>query len=78
MMLSNELQLALNAAWPWLLDLFGGRQSARSLHFLCAAGLVAFFVVHIVMVVLAGPLNELRSILTGWYRIDPETKGDRS
>ncbi|MFX8393245.1 cytochrome b/b6 domain-containing protein, partial [Acinetobacter baumannii] len=29
---------ALDAAWPWLPDLFGGRQSARSIHFLCAAG----------------------------------------
>lgn len=59
----------INAAAPWLLDLFGGRQSARSLHALCAAGLVAFFLVHIAMVVLAGPLNEVRSMVTGWYRV---------
>lgn len=65
---------AMDAAWPWLLDLLGGRQSARSLHFLCAAGLVAFFVVHIAMVVLAGPFNELRSMLSGWYRLPPERK----
>jgi thiosulfate reductase cytochrome b subunit len=32
--------------------------------------LVGFFVIHILMVVLAGPLNELRSIVTGWYRAD--------
>ena len=31
----------MDAAWPWLLDLFGGRQSARSIHFICAALLVA-------------------------------------
>lgn len=62
----------IDAAWPWLLDLFGGRQSARSLHFLCAMGLVAFIVVHLLMVVLAGPLNELRSIVTGWYRLPRE------
>ena len=59
----------MNAALPWLLDIFGGRQSARSLHFLCAGGLVAFFVVHIAMVVLAGPINEVRSMLTGNYRL---------
>ena len=59
----------MNAAWPWLLDIFGGRQSARSLHFLCMAGLVAFFVVHIAMVVLAGPINEVRSMLSGNYRL---------
>ncbi len=60
---------ALNAAMPWLLDLFGGRQSARSLHFLAAWGLVAFLVVHIAMVLLAGPINEVRSMITGWYRL---------
>jgi thiosulfate reductase cytochrome b subunit len=59
----------LNAGAPWLLDLFGGRQSARSLHFLAAAGLVAFFFVHIAMVLLAGPLNQVRSMITGWYRL---------
>ena len=62
----------LNAAFGWMLDLFGGRQSARSLHFLAAAGLVAFFVVHIVMVVLAGPVNELRSMITGRWVIEGE------
>ncbi|MGZ8361939.1 MAG: cytochrome b/b6 domain-containing protein, partial [Allosphingosinicella sp.] len=60
---------ALNAAWPWLLDLFGGRQSARSIHFLCALLLVLFVLVHLVMVVLAGPVNEIRAMITGWYRV---------
>jgi Ni/Fe-hydrogenase b-type cytochrome subunit len=64
----------MDAAWPWLLDLFGGRQSARSIHFICASLLVAFIVVHLLMVILAGPLNELRSIITGWYRL-PKEKG---
>ncbi|MBW8784274.1 MAG: cytochrome b/b6 domain-containing protein [Novosphingobium sp.] len=62
----------LDAAFPGLLTIFGGRQSARSLHFLAAFGLVAFFVVHIVMVVLAGPLNEVRAMVTGWYRLPKE------
>ena len=56
----------------WLLDVFGGRQSARTLHFLAMVLLVLFFLVHVLMVLLAGPLNEMRSILTGRYRIDPE------
>lgn len=63
---------ALNAAFPVLLDLFGGRQSARSIHFLCASGLAAFIAVHLLMVLLAGPLNELRSMVTGWYRLPQE------
>ncbi len=62
----------LNAAFGWTLDLFGGRQSARSLHFLAAAGLVAFFVVHIAMVILAGPVNEVRSMVTGRWKIEGE------
>ncbi|WP_419825169.1 cytochrome b/b6 domain-containing protein [Sphingomonas sp.] len=62
----------IDAAWPWLLDLFGGRQSARSIHFICAALLFGFILVHLLMVVLAGPLNELRSIVTGWYRLPEE------
>jgi thiosulfate reductase cytochrome b subunit len=64
----------MDSAWPWLLDLFGGRQSARSIHFIAAALLVAFFLVHIVMVVLAGPFNEIRSMITGRYRLPRERK----
>ena len=60
---------SVNAAAPWLSDILGGRQSARTLHFVAAFALVMFFIVHIVMVVLAGPLNELRSIITGWFVI---------
>jgi thiosulfate reductase cytochrome b subunit len=60
---------AIDAAWPLLVDLFGGRQSARSVHFIAAAGLVLFTAVHIVMVLLAGPLNEVRSMITGGYRL---------
>jgi len=62
----------MNAAWPWLLDVFGGRQSARSIHFITAWALVAFFLVHIAMVLLAGPINEVRSMVTGWFRLPPE------
>ncbi|WP_029041851.1 cytochrome b/b6 domain-containing protein [Cucumibacter marinus] len=58
----------MDAAWPWLLDIFGGRQTARTIHFITMALLVLFFIVHIAMVILAGPLNEMRSMITGWYR----------
>lgn len=62
----------INAGAPWLLDLFGGRQSARSIHFIAAWALVAFFLVHILMVLLAGPVNEVRAMVTGWFRLPPE------
>ncbi len=60
---------AMNAAWPWLVELFGGRQSARSIHFICAGGIVVFIVVHLLLVVLAGPINEMRSMITGWFKV---------
>jgi thiosulfate reductase cytochrome b subunit len=61
----------MNAAWPWLLELFGGRQTARTLHFVAMLLLLTFFTIHILMVLAAGPLNELRSMITGWYRTSP-------
>ena len=49
----------------WLIELLGGRQSVRSLHFICAWGLFAFFVVHVLLVVLSGPIGQLRAMITG-------------
>ena len=60
----------VTAALPWLPELFGGRQTARTIHFLTMVALIGFFAVHMAMILLAGPLNEMRSILTGWYRTD--------
>ena len=62
----------LDAAFPGLLDLFGGRQSARSIHFITASLIVLFFFVHIVMVVLSGTWNNVRSMITGRYAIEVE------
>jgi Ni/Fe-hydrogenase b-type cytochrome subunit len=59
----------MNAAFGWLIDIFGGRQSARSIHFIATFALVAFFAVHMVMVLLAGPINEVRSMITGNFRL---------
>lgn len=59
----------LDAAYAGWVDLFGGRQSARSLHFLAAAGLLLFTLVHLFEVVVAGVWNELRSMITGWYTV---------
>jgi thiosulfate reductase cytochrome b subunit len=69
---------AMNAAWPWLLDIFGGRQSARSLHFIAAALLTLFVIVHLIMVLLSGPINGIRSMVTGRHvtKSKPEAAGD--
>ena len=74
MILATGLTMSpgLDAGFPWLLNLFGGRQSARTLHFICAMTVVLFIVVHLAMVVLAGPINELRSMITGRYVLPPE------
>ncbi len=63
-------------AWaPVVTQAFGGRQTARSIHFILAFALVGFFLVHIAMVILAGPVNEVRSMITGKYRL-PKEKAD--
>ncbi len=59
----------LNSLWPGWVDLLGGRQSARAIHFIVAWLLVAFVAVHVVEVVLSGLWNHLRSMVTGRYRI---------
>ncbi len=64
---------AMDAAFPWLVPLFHGRQSARTIHFVLAAALVAFVAVHLLMVLLSGVFNNLRSMITGRYRIPEET-----
>lgn len=74
LMLATGLSMSpgMNAAAPWLIELFGGRQSARSIHFIAAGGIVLFVIVHVAMVVAAGPWNHLRAMITGQLAIEPE------
>jgi thiosulfate reductase cytochrome b subunit len=62
----------MDAVAPFLLDLFGGRQSARSLHFITATLIVFFVFIHVAEVFIAGVWNEIRSMITGWYEIKPD------
>jgi len=62
----------IDAAFPFLPDLFGGRPSARALHFITASLLVLFVVVHVVMVIVSGLWNNLRSMITGRYVMTDE------
>jgi len=59
----------MDAAFPILPWLFGGRQSARTIHFICAFSFFGFLLVHIAMVILSGSWNNLRSMITGKYVI---------
>ncbi|WP_158812634.1 cytochrome b/b6 domain-containing protein [Methylocapsa sp. S129] len=61
---------AIDAAFPWLVTLFGGRQAARTIHFIMAFYLVGFVIVHIVMVLISGFLNNMISMITGRYAIE--------
>lgn len=63
---------AVTAALPFLFDLFGGRQSARTIHFLTANVLVLFVLIHIIEVLLSGAFNLMRSMITGRYVVKSE------
>lgn len=67
-----SLSPGFDAVMHWPLDLMGGRSSARSIHFICAGLVAAFIVVHLTLVVLAGPYNEIRSMITGRFRVPPD------
>jgi thiosulfate reductase cytochrome b subunit len=58
---------AVTAAYPELFALFGGRQSARTIHFIAANLLMLFLVVHVAMTILSGFGNNIRSMITGVY-----------
>lgn len=62
----------VDSAAPWLPDLFGGRQSARTIHFITASLIVLFILVHLIEVLLSGVFNELRSMITGWFAVKPD------
>lgn len=56
---------AVTIAYPVLLDVFGGSQSARTIHFFAFAALVLFLVVHVAMVVLTGFRRQMRAMILG-------------
>jgi Ni/Fe-hydrogenase b-type cytochrome subunit len=58
----------LNVAFNWLPAMFGGRQSARAIHFILAFGFLCFTFGHVFMVLTQGFINNMRSMITGWYR----------
>jgi thiosulfate reductase cytochrome b subunit len=69
----------MDAGYPFLLDILSGRQSARTIHFITASSIVLFVVVHIVMVLITGLWNNLRSMITGRYVIKyPESRDEHA
>jgi thiosulfate reductase cytochrome b subunit len=63
---------AIDAAFPWLLTIFGGRQAARTIHFVACFSFVGFIVIHIIQVIMTGFFTNIRSMVTGWFIIKHE------
>jgi thiosulfate reductase cytochrome b subunit len=66
------LSPGFNSAFPWAVNVLGGRQSARTLHFFITIALVLFFLVHVVMVAMNGFWNRMRGMITGRVRKSEE------
>ena len=64
----------VDSAFHWLPDIFGGRQSARTFHFISATIVVLFVIVHILLVLISGVWNNIRSMITGRYVIKEEKR----
>ena len=62
----------IDTAFPWLLTIFGGRQAARTIHFIACFSFVGFILIHVGQVILTGLFNNLRSMVTGWFEVRHE------
>ena len=63
---------ALDALYPGWVDIFFGRQSVRTIHFIVAWALVLFVIIHVFEVIVTGLWNNVRSMITGYYRVKSE------
>ena len=57
---------AISGPLVWIL---GGRQFARTWHFTLMVLLIGYFATHMVLVFSTGPWNNIKSMITGWYRL---------
>jgi thiosulfate reductase cytochrome b subunit len=62
----------IDIAFPWLLTLFGGRQAARTVHFIACFSFIGFILIHVIQVILTGLFNNIRSMVTGWFIVTHE------
>jgi thiosulfate reductase cytochrome b subunit len=62
----------MDSVLGWMVDLVGGRQSARTWHFVIAFAFVVFILIHVFMVIATGPINQIRAMITGRYQIHDE------
>ena len=78
MMLITGLSMSpgFNAIGGILLEIMGGRQSARTLHFISAGLIVGFIVIHVGLVIWTGFYNNMRAMITGWFVLEPTAPAD--
>ena len=62
----------IDTAYPSLLTIFGGRQAARTMHFVACFSFVGFIAIHVLHVIFTGFFNNIRSMITGWFIIKHE------
>ncbi|MEK6803675.1 MAG: cytochrome b/b6 domain-containing protein [Nitrospirota bacterium] len=62
----------IDAVFPWLLTIFGGRQAARTIHFIACFSFVGFIIIHVAQVMLSGFFNSIRSMVTGYFIVRHE------
>lgn len=62
----------IDTAFPWLLAIFGGRQAARTIHFIACFSFVGFILIHVSQVILTGFFNNIRSMVTGYFVVKHE------
>ena len=62
----------------WLVDLVGGRQSARTIHFIIAFGFIGFVLIHVFEVLVSGVFNQLHSMITGNYAVPVDRSAKHS
>jgi thiosulfate reductase cytochrome b subunit len=62
----------IDTAFPWLLTILGGRQAARTIHFVACFSFVGFILIHVFQVMVTGFFNNLRSMVTGWFTVKHE------
>jgi thiosulfate reductase cytochrome b subunit len=65
----------IDTAFPWILTILGGRQAARTIHFIACFSFVDFIVIHVLQVILTGFFNNIRSMVTGWFIVKHEGVG---
>lgn len=73
--MSPRMDTLFGIGW---VDLLGGRQSARTLHFVAAFSLLAFLAVHLFEVIVTGLWNNLRSMITGDYQLPDEAPANEA